>query len=324
MDIAKTVVMAGAAFVGAATLYTMYRRRQSPFVVTQLWTFPIKSCGGFSSSSVELTPEGVKYDREWGIFHAETHNIITQRTHPLMKLILVEIHQDRLQIKAGNRIVFVPLADDPTLPTQTLTDANIRNLDGADIRRQGAQVDKFLSTFLETPVFLGRILTKRQPIKSTLDASLVTPKETIALHDFATLTIISEEGIRFVQDGMNDPGINTNHFRPNVVVGCTTYPEEDSWAQFTIGSVSMNTARWCSRCIMPNVDDDGAFSKTRKISEFLKATRMARFPHRDEKADVKPMFGLSVFHTMKSSGTTVLKCGDTLTVHKRTATPKFL
>lgn len=326
-----------AAGLAIYALHTLIRRLRvgggdgkGKITVTQLWTFPIKSCAGYSSSSIELTAEGAKYDREWGIFSADTNNILTQRTHPRMKLIqaIADEASGFLSITApgsgsGDLSVRVPLApcDSADCPVLLLSAANIRGLDGAEVRRQGAEVDMALSKFLGCHVFLGRILTARLPKKSTLDESLVTASETILLHDFATLTVISEEGLQFVREGMHDGGINTNHFRPNIVVGGTFYPDEDSWGAFTVGKVRIRTARWCSRCIMPNVDDDGALSTKRKVSEFLKATRMARFPHRDVSAETKPMFGLSVFH---SGAPATIRVGDEAVITERASAPVFL
>ena len=49
-----------------------------------------------------------------------------------------------------------------------------------------------------------------------------------------------------------------SRFRPNVVVAGVRPYEEDSWAALTIGDVTFDNAKPCSRCVVTTIDQTTA------------------------------------------------------------------
>jgi len=66
--------------------------------LTQINIYPIKSLGGISLQSSLVEERGLQYDRRWMLVD-EQNKFITQRLHPKMALLTVEINNDLLTIK---------------------------------------------------------------------------------------------------------------------------------------------------------------------------------------------------------------------------------
>ena len=54
--------------------------------VTHLFVYPIKSLGGFSLQTAEITSTGFKHDRRWMLVD-ENNLFLSQRIHPQMALL---------------------------------------------------------------------------------------------------------------------------------------------------------------------------------------------------------------------------------------------
>ncbi len=67
----------------------------SNYNLTQINIYPIKSLGGISLQSSLVEERGLQYDRRWMLVD-EQNKFITQRLHPKMALLKVEINNDLL------------------------------------------------------------------------------------------------------------------------------------------------------------------------------------------------------------------------------------
>ena len=70
----------------------------SQYKITDINIYPIKSLGGISLQSATVEERGLQYDRRWMLVD-EQNNFITQRLHPNMALLRVEIINELLTIK---------------------------------------------------------------------------------------------------------------------------------------------------------------------------------------------------------------------------------
>ena len=68
-------------------------------IVTGLFVYPVKSCGGITLSEVSLLETGLAHDRQWMLVDADGH-FVTQRTHPAMALIRTTLEEDVLRLGA--------------------------------------------------------------------------------------------------------------------------------------------------------------------------------------------------------------------------------
>ncbi|MDP3581431.1 MAG: MOSC domain-containing protein, partial [Ignavibacteria bacterium] len=63
--------------------------------LSELYICPVKSLGGISVKEAEVTDRGLKYDRRWMLIDSNG-KFLTQRTHPQMALIKVDVSKDTL------------------------------------------------------------------------------------------------------------------------------------------------------------------------------------------------------------------------------------
>lgn len=312
--------------------------RTTVCTLSQLWVFPVKSCCGMSVSSWEVTAQGLKYDREWAVFKCADNNVMTLREFPVMKCIHATVEKDVLTLsfsKTGESFA-VPLnieagvAEGVLGEMISLSARNIRGLDGAFVRDQGRVASERLTRWIGVPVFLGRMeRCVRLPIRSRLDGTLCDGTETVLLHDFASLTMCSEEGLELLRNKTGNTKICCEPMRMNIVVQGSQFPDEDTWATMRIGAVTLRTARCCTRCIgieipadalQANEPPDHTGRTPPRALDYLQENRCAALKHRGSRdAAPKPMFGLSLFH--QGSGRWSL--GDSVTVLTRRESPAW-
>ena len=68
-------------------------------IVTGLFIYPVKSCGGIKLSETHLLETGLAHDRQWMLVDADGR-FVTQRTHPAMALIQTTLEDDVLRLRA--------------------------------------------------------------------------------------------------------------------------------------------------------------------------------------------------------------------------------
>lgn len=74
------------------SLYVLYTyMTTNTRVITQLWIYPIKSCGGCSMKELRFFGAGFSFDRTFAIVNVETNTVLTQRLVPKMSLIMPKI-----------------------------------------------------------------------------------------------------------------------------------------------------------------------------------------------------------------------------------------
>ena len=157
------------------------------------------------------------------------------------------------------------------------------------IQHQGNEVAEWLSAVLGLKVMLYRACAgcTRKPVLSFWDGNLATEHDSVVFHDFASMTIISEEGLTFIRKGMREKCMRPGPFRPSIVVRGTRFPEEDKWSIIQLGGSTPGAVRgtlikavsWCPRTRTLNIDETGKFSSTQRIYNFLELTRQMELPN---------------------------------------------
>ena len=81
--------------------------------VSQLFFYPIKSCGGIELTRGFVTPKGFRLDRHWMVTD-ENGLFITQRRNPEMALVRPKVSEDSssISIMEKSDFVEVPKSDD--------------------------------------------------------------------------------------------------------------------------------------------------------------------------------------------------------------------
>ncbi|MDX2304183.1 MAG: MOSC domain-containing protein [Microscillaceae bacterium] len=217
-------------------------------VLSEIWSYPIKSCKGISLTRGTVDLFGLHNDRRWMIIHA-TGGFITQRDHPKMALISAEFLENTMILKASGmkeqafhfseessrEEIMVKVWDDETL---------------AELMPQEAH--DWISNYLQDDC---RLVFMPKHARRQIDLSYALPGQFTSFSDGYPLLLISEASLADLNQRL-DQAVSMNRFRPNLVVTGVEPYAEDQWHRITIGEVEFLVAKPCGRCIMTTIDQE--------------------------------------------------------------------
>ena len=229
--------------------------------ISELFIYPIKSCGGIALREARLLATGLEYDRCWMVTDP-AGAMLTQRAYPRMALIEVEIGEDALIIRApGMSELRTPLhAAQLNAPRQVQTTVWSDAAYGLDT---GDTCARWFSAFLGLPVRLLRFDPEHE---RTVDADYTSSvgAATTYFADGFPLLVIGQASLDDLNTRLNRkgaPAIPMNRFRPNLVLTGLDAYEEDYVETLSIDvdthaqpRVQLQLVKLCSRCPMPTVD----------------------------------------------------------------------
>lgn len=219
--------------------------------VASLHIYPVKGCKGIDLQEATFGPRSLKNDRHWIIVDADG-NKLTQREEPRLALIKTEIKDDTLTLSAdGHGRAHI---DINTIPEQQ------RNVDvwGDDspglIERNEAS--QWLTDFLKDPVTLLRFDTSKK--REVVPEWGGNNGEHIAFNDCLPILVTNTKSLEQLNEWREQEGFAPcpmDRFRANIVLDCDKAWEEDDWPAITNNkSIHLEITRPCSRCQVPNVD----------------------------------------------------------------------
>lgn len=265
-----------------------------PVVVTGLYVYPIKSCGGIALNEAQIEAKGFAHDRQYLIVDQDDM-FLTQREIARMALIRTGLEADSLTLTA------------PEMGTQRIPfdragerrAVSIWKSSGVGAIDQGDEIAGWLSDFLKSPVRLVRFA---EDTVRHVDPKYA-PRETdeVGFADAYPFLMISEESLEDLNNRLDEP-LPMNRFRPNIVVRGGGAFAEDTWKCVEIGGISFEGVKRCARCAITTTNQDTAW----RSKEPLKT--LATF--RDSERGV--LFG----QNMTYLGNGVIRVGDVVTVRE--------
>jgi uncharacterized protein YcbX len=220
------------------------------FSIAALHVYPVKSCRGIALAQAELTPRGLRHDREWMVVTPEGR-FLTQRELPRLALITPDLDDTMLRLQApAAGAVGVPLdAVDARPSTVTVWDDTVL------ARDQGDAAAQWLSDFLRRSVRLVRF-DPAQRRETDPAWSAGRPGES-AFSDGYPVLVLSRASL----DDLNvrlPRALPMNRFRPNLVLdGCEPYAE-DSLRLMHSGPVTLRLVKPCTRCVITTTEQSTA------------------------------------------------------------------
>jgi uncharacterized protein YcbX len=214
--------------------------------IAALHVYPVKSCRGIALEQAELTPRGLRHDREWMVVTPDGR-FLTQRELPRLALITPDLDDGTLRLQApAAGAVGVPL-DAVDASPRTVTVWN----DTVLARDQGDLAARWLSDFLQRSVRLVRFdPAERRGTDPAWSAGL--PGES-AFSDGYPVLVLSRASL----DDLNarlPRALPMNRFRPNLVLdGCEPYAE-DTLRVLHSGPVTLRLVKPCTRCIITTTE----------------------------------------------------------------------
>ena len=226
-------------------------------VVSDLYVYPIKSCGGIRMDSADLWETGLYLDRLWMLVTPDGR-FVSQRTSPRLALVRTALRFDSLQLRA---------------PGMLRLDIPIAGFDYADSRRLEVQVwssrveafpendlvNTWFSRFLDLPVRLVRI---DPDFRRICDPSWTGNQETITqFADGFPLLIISKASLEDLNQRLQSNGrapVPMERFRPNLVIDGVDPYGEDYLSAVSTETYEFRLVKPCTRCGLPCVDQETA------------------------------------------------------------------
>jgi len=258
-----------------------------PIEVSQLNYYPVKSCAGIGVTTAQIGTRGIEHDREWAIWDAHAHIVLTQRQIAKLCLIKPSIQNSGaavLLLLDGDDMpgIEIPVVDGEEVEARFPWGPVCRGLD------QGDAAANWLSSFLQRDC---RLLHFSPDFVRQVDQDYAkrTTDQTGFADDFAWL-LISEESLQDLNSHMAEP-LPMNRFRPNIVVrGATSYAE-DGWKMIRIGNVVFDVVKPCGRCVITTVNQDDASKGGEPLHTLAKV----------RKVDNSLLFGMHLAHYANGS-----------------------
>lgn len=235
--------------------------------LTNIYLYPVKSCGAFQVSEWEIGTRGLMYDREWMIV-SESGVTLSQKREPRLCLLRPHIDLSRQTLSL----------DFPDMETfqlslnsnETYGDTDVRmsctskvcgdRINGIDC---GDEVSDWLSEALQRPGCRLIQQTKQDGRQSKLTDSAKAQSSTytnLSLANESQFLLISRSSVKALQNKMaekqeeeescEDLETLISRFRGNLIIGGGESFDEDTWNSIQIGDNKFMSQGGCSRCQM--------------------------------------------------------------------------
>lgn len=218
--------------------------------VSQLYIYPIKSCGAIACPNIRVTPNGLAGDRQMMLVNAQGQ-FMTQRDYPQMTKVQVNLTADTLTLEYEN---FDPLVLQPTLEgklhpvqvwrTQTLA------ID------QGEPVAEWFQSVLKLDHPCRLVYQSPHHPRAVDSKYAITENDTVSFADGYPILLTNTASLEDLNRRLRQtypqapPQFPMNRFRPNIVIETNEPFCEDRWQTVTIGPVELELVKPCSRCII--------------------------------------------------------------------------
>jgi uncharacterized protein YcbX len=288
--------------------------------VTELNTYPIKSCTGVALTEALLTPRGLIHDRDFMLIDDED-SFVSQRKVPELALIVPTISATSITLEApGMEPAQVPLEiepDDARLITATVHEKPVAG------QLVGDELDEWFTTFL--PPYKQnrrfRLLHVREDAPRFIGERYRRPEASnqVGFADGNSMLLAAEPSLEQLNAEMEEP-VPMNRFRPNIVVDGEELPayDEDYWTRVRIGAMDAFVVKACDRCVIPDVDQDTAV--TGKAVRRALTTRRGVNAHDESNSGV--FFAQNLNHVYAPGLT--LRVGDLVEVVARAPEPNVV
>lgn len=214
-----------------------------------IFVYPIKSLGGFRTSSWQALERGFQFDRRWMLVDV-SGRFITQRVDHKLALLKAEFQSDYLVIShkhfPDTTITLEVSSNTSSEMTASIWDDTITAV------HINKEADKWFSSYLGKECKL--VFMPESGIRP-VDERFAENGEQVSFADAFPYLLIGQSSLDDLNSRLASP-VPMNRFRPNLVVSGSAAFEEDSWAEIKIGEVRFKIAKPCARCILTTVNQE--------------------------------------------------------------------
>ncbi|MCB1582312.1 MAG: MOSC N-terminal beta barrel domain-containing protein [Xanthomonadales bacterium] len=265
-------------------------------IITQLISYPIKSCAGIEYQIIQVNALGLAGDRQWMLVD-DNGVFLSQRKHPCMALI-------QPQIQDNNLIVNAPGMNQLVLDVQSVQEpVEIKVWQDSFLAQTlGETANQWFSKYLG---FTVRLVQYTNVSHRLIDQEFAQRQQPVAFADAYPILVTHESTLSQLNQQLSQP-VDMSRFRPNIVVS-TQQPawDELNWQQLQTTDLQLDLVKPCSRCVMTGVEQT---SGQQTGAEVLK-TLSQKFAHQG-----KAVFGVNAIPQLKTGAGTKLAVGAQLTI----------
>ncbi len=229
--------------------------------LTDIWIYPIKSLGGIRMEHAEVLEKGLRYDRRYMLVD-ENNKFITQRAVPTLALFKLYFHESGFLISYQSESLIIPFEP---LQKKEATPAIIWN-DNVMVHELGDQINDWFTAQLKTKC---KLVFFPESHKRDIDKEFAHNNEQVSLADGYPFLIIGKASLDDLNNRLKD-AVPMNRFRPNFVFEGGKPFEEDSWKNFSIGSINFSGIKPCARCTITTVDQETAKTGSEPLATLSK------------------------------------------------------
>lgn len=266
--------------------------------LSAIYIYPVKSLGGFAVDCASVEERGLQHDRRWMLVDAD-NNFLTQRNHPQMALLQVNMADGQLVVGEKNG------SGQISIPTQPQTRQPVRVTvfdDTCDALTVSREADAFFSDYLGQSC---RLVYMPDSSIRRVDARYAVADNHTSFSDGYPFLLVGQTSLDNLNSRLAEP-LPMNRFRPNLVVSGGEPHAEDDWHEIQVGETFFFGVKPCGRCIVTTTDQEtGSIGK-----EPLKTLATYR------KRENKILFGQNMVFGRQGSRISV---GDAVSVHSRRA-----
>ena len=262
--------------------------------LSEIHIYPIKSLGGISLQSAKVEERGLQHDRRWMLVD-KNGMFLTQREHPQMALLQVNIKNDELEV--SHKVKTIPSLQLP-ISSEQISGSIVVNVWNDVVIAKNVSHDADL-LFSEALGLDCQLVFLDYDSDRYTDRKYVDEPRQVSFADAYPFLIIGQESLNELNRRLKEP-LPMNRFRPNFVFSGGEPFIEDTWKDFMIGKLKFRAVKSCSRCVIPTINPDTA-EKGREPLETLSKFR---------KIGNKVMFGQNLVGYDEG----VVKVGDYLTL----------
>lgn len=258
------------------------------YTLTNIYIYPIKSCGAYEVHSWPVGPLGLLYDRGWMVVNGNGV-CLSQKREPRLCLIRPQVHlpSNKLLLQAsGTDTISVPLENNTVHTSQRVCQSKVCG-DRVETVDCGDEAASWLSEFLgqpcrlirQSPDFSRDMKKKPGGAVSSACLSLVNEAQYLMINR-ASVELIQQLMSSRQENSEDDQRLDTHNvisrFRANLVIAGIEPFEEDNWSHLIIGNTRFVVAGQCGRCQMVGLDQDTG-TKTKEPLLSLSACRPGKF-----------------------------------------------
>ncbi len=216
--------------------------------VSAIHIYPIKSLGGISLDSANLTLQGLEHDRRFMLTN-KMGEFMTQRSNPTMALLKTKIEGELLVVwdsRAPKHKIAFPLKPKHFSKQQQVEIWEETCMGNVLDKR----INKWFSRHLNQDC---QLVYMTEDSHRPIDARYRKEGEIVSFADAYPFLLLGDASMDDLNTRLKEP-VPTDRFRANILFSGGTPFEEDKWANFSINTQQFRGVKPCSRCQVPNIN----------------------------------------------------------------------